>query len=66
MMLAASRGQARVNSDRTTYNNSHVSGGNAVNFSCEADTNLKGGTASAQQVTTDRSQSARRGPPFVR
>jgi hypothetical protein len=44
MMLTASRGQARANSDSTTYKNSHVSAGNAVNISSGADTNIKGST----------------------
>ena len=51
--IAASRGKGQANSDSTTYNNSHVSAGNAVNITSGADTNLKGGTVSAQQVTAN-------------
>jgi filamentous hemagglutinin len=53
MMLAASRGQARANSDSTTYNNSHVSAGNTVNITGGADTNVVGGNIKATQVTAD-------------
>ncbi len=52
-MLTASRGQPQANSDSTTYNNSHVSAGNQVNIISGADTNLKGGNVSAQQVTAN-------------
>ena len=51
--IAASRGKGQANSDSTTYNNSHVSAGNAVNITSGADTNLKGGNVSAQQVTAN-------------
>ena len=53
MMLIASRGQVRVNSDSTTYNNSHVSAGKAVNITSGADTNVVGGNIKATQVTAD-------------
>ncbi len=51
--IAASRGKGQANSDSTTYNNSHMSAGNAVNITSGADTNLKGGTVSALQVTAN-------------
>ncbi len=51
--IAASRGKGRANSDSTTYNNSHVSAGNAVNISSGADTNVVGGNIKATQVTAD-------------
>lgn len=51
MMFTASRGQARSNSDSTTYNNSHVSEGNAVNITSGADTDVVGGNIKAPQVT---------------
>lgn len=51
--IAASRGKGQANSDSTTYNNSHVSAGNAVNITSGADTNLKGGNVSGQQVTVN-------------
>ena len=47
MMLAASRGKGQANSDSTTYNNSHVSAGNAVNITSGADTNVVGGNIKA-------------------
>ena len=53
MMLTASRGQARANSDSTTYNNSHVSAGNTVNITSGADTNVIGGNVKANQVTVN-------------
>jgi filamentous hemagglutinin len=51
--LAASRGKGQANSDSTTYNNSHVSAGNAVNITSGADTNIKGGNIKANQVIAD-------------
>jgi len=51
--LAASRGKGQANSDSTTYNNSHVSAGNAVNITSGADTNVVGGNIKATQVTAD-------------
>ena len=45
------KGQA--NSDRTTYNNSNVSAGKAVNITSGADTNVVGGTIKATQVTAN-------------
>jgi filamentous hemagglutinin len=45
------KGQA--NSDSTTYNNSNVSAGNAVNITSGADTNVVGGTIKATQVTAN-------------
>ena len=53
MMLIASRGQPQANSDSTTYNNSHVSAGNAVNITSGADTNVIGGNVKANQVTAN-------------
>lgn len=53
MMLAASRGKGQANSDSTTYNNSHVSAGNAVNITSGADTNVIGGNVKANQVTAN-------------
>jgi filamentous hemagglutinin len=49
--VAASRGKGQANSDSTTYNNSHVSAGNQVSISSGADTNVKGGNITGQQVT---------------
>jgi filamentous hemagglutinin len=51
--IAASRGKGQANSDSTTYNNSHVSAGNAVNITSGADTNVVGGNIKATQVTAD-------------
>jgi filamentous hemagglutinin len=51
--LAASRGKGQANSDSTTYNNSHITGGNAVNVTSGADTNVVGGNIKATQVTAD-------------
>jgi filamentous hemagglutinin len=51
--LAASRGKGQANSDSTTYNNSHVNAGNAVNLTSGADTNVVGGNIKATQVTAD-------------
>ncbi len=51
--IAASRGKGQANSDSTTYNNSHVSAGNAVNITSGADTNLKGGNVKANQVKAE-------------
>jgi filamentous hemagglutinin len=51
--LAASRGKGQANSDSTTYNNSHVSAGNAVNITSGADTNVVGGNIKANQVSAD-------------
>ena len=53
MMLAASRGKGQANSDSTTYNNSHVSAGNAVNITSGADTNVIGGNVKANRVTAN-------------
>ena len=51
--LAASRGKGQANSDSTTYNNSHVSAGNAVNITSGADTNVVGGNIKANQISAD-------------
>jgi filamentous hemagglutinin len=51
--IAASRGKGQANSDSTTYNNSHVSAGNAVNITSGADTNVIGGNVKANQVTAN-------------
>ena len=51
--IAASRGKGQANSDSTTYNNSHVSAGNAVNITSGADTNLNGGNVKANQATAN-------------
>jgi filamentous hemagglutinin len=51
--VAASRGKGQANSDSTTYNNSHVSAGNKVSISSGADTNVKGGNITGQQVTAN-------------
>ncbi len=51
--IAASRGKGQANSDSTTYNNSHVSAGNAVNITSGADTNVVGGNIKANQVTAN-------------
>ncbi len=51
--IAASRGKGQANSDSTTYNNSHVSAGNAVNITSGADTNVVGGNIKANQVSAD-------------
>ncbi len=51
--LAASRGKGQANSDSTTYNNTHVSAGNAVNITSSADTNVVAGNIKANQVSAD-------------
>jgi filamentous hemagglutinin len=51
--IAASRGKGQANSDSTTYNNSHITAGNAVNITSGADTNIKGGNIKANQVSAD-------------
>ncbi len=51
--IAASRGKGQANSDSTTYNNSHVSAGSAVNITSGADTNVIGGNVKANQVTAN-------------
>ena len=51
--IAASRGKGQSNSDSTTFNNSHVSAGNAVNITSGADTNVVGGTIKANQVNAN-------------
>jgi len=51
--IAASRGKGQTNSDSTTYNNSQVSAGNAVNITSGADTNVIGGNVKANQVTVN-------------
>ncbi len=53
MMLTASRGKGQANRDSTSYNNSHVSAGNAVNITSGAATNVVGGKIKATQVTAD-------------
>jgi filamentous hemagglutinin len=51
--IAASRGKGQANSDSTTYNNSQITAGQKMNITSDADTNLKGGTVSGQQVTAN-------------
>ena len=51
--IAASRGKGQANSDSTTYTNSHVSAGNAVNITSGADINVVGGNIKANQVTAN-------------
>jgi filamentous hemagglutinin len=51
--IAASRGKGQANSDSTTYNNSHITGGNQVTITSGADTNVVGGNIKATQVTAN-------------
>jgi filamentous hemagglutinin len=51
--IAASRGKGQANSNSTTYNNSHITGGNQVTITSGADTNVVGGNIKATQVTAN-------------
>lgn len=51
--LAASTGKGNANQNDVTYNNTHVSGGNAVNIVAGGDLTLKGAVVEANRVAAD-------------